>query len=53
LVAREAGVRRLCLFHHDPSRSDDQLDALVEDVRAHAGPDLAVLAAAQGQTLTL
>ena len=53
LVAREAGVRRLCLFHHDPSRSDDQLDALVEDVRANARPDLSVFAAAQGQTLTI
>ena len=27
-VAKEAGVRRLALFHHDPSRTDDQLDTL-------------------------
>jgi ribonuclease BN (tRNA processing enzyme) len=28
-VAKEAGVRRLALFHHDPGRTDDDLDALV------------------------
>lgn len=31
--ARSAGVGRLVLFHHDPDRSDDAVDALVE--RAH------------------
>lgn len=28
LVAREAGARRLALFHHDPGRDDDALDLL-------------------------
>lgn len=27
-VAAQAGVRELCLFHHDPSHGDDQLDEL-------------------------
>jgi phosphoribosyl 1,2-cyclic phosphodiesterase len=27
-VAREAGARRLALFHHDPTHGDDALDAL-------------------------
>ena len=36
LVAREAGARRLCLFHHDPSHSDDDLDRLHAGVRAKA-----------------
>ncbi|HEY2427557.1 MAG TPA: MBL fold metallo-hydrolase, partial [Acidimicrobiales bacterium] len=37
LVAREAGARRLCLFHHDPSHSDDQLDELHGRIRAQLG----------------
>jgi phosphoribosyl 1,2-cyclic phosphodiesterase len=36
-VAREAGVRRLVLFHHDPSHGDDCMDALLEQARFEAG----------------
>ena len=36
LVAREAGARRLCLFHHDPAHSDDDLDRLHGELRARA-----------------
>ena len=51
-VAKEAGARRLCLFHHDPWRSDDALDALVLDAnRALAGATTEVTAAAEGVTL--
>jgi phosphoribosyl 1,2-cyclic phosphodiesterase len=32
-VAREAGVKHLVLCHHDPGRTDDQLDALVKTAR--------------------
>jgi len=32
-VASEAQVGRLLLFHHDPGRTDDQLDAVVEQAR--------------------
>jgi len=31
--ARIAGVGRLLLFHHDPARTDDQLDAIVANYR--------------------
>jgi phosphoribosyl 1,2-cyclic phosphodiesterase len=34
LVARQAGARRLCLFHHDPAHSDDDLDRLHADLRS-------------------
>jgi len=34
LVARLSSARRLCLFHHDPSHSDDDLDALHDEIRA-------------------
>ena len=33
-AAQEAGVERLILFHHDPMRSDEQVDAIVAEARA-------------------
>lgn len=49
-VARESGARRLALFHHCPSHTDDDLDALLlgaQDLGARLGvPD--VLAARDG-----
>lgn len=32
-LAEEGGVRRLLFFHHDPGRTDDELDRIVHDVR--------------------
>jgi phosphoribosyl 1,2-cyclic phosphodiesterase len=32
-VARDANVSKLVLFHHDPSRTDVEVDALVENAR--------------------
>ncbi len=54
-VAREAGAKRLVMFHHDPARSDDQLDALLADVRDKAASSSVseVLAAAEGLTISL
>lgn len=53
-VAMEAGARRLCVFHHDPWRSDDDLDALVAAARRHlGGATVEILAAAEGMTLTV
>lgn len=34
-VAREANVKRLVLFHHDPGHTDSFLDTLVEEARSH------------------
>ncbi len=55
LVAREAGVRRLTLFHHDPSHSDDEIDRMLEEARrlAAASPSLEVTAASEGTTVDL
>ena len=53
-VAREAGVKRLVLFHHDPAHGDDMLDHLLAGARAEAGrwgPE--VLAAYEGLQLPL
>ncbi|HLI29316.1 MAG TPA: MBL fold metallo-hydrolase [Chloroflexota bacterium] len=51
-----AGVRRLVLFHHDPTRSDAALDAVVARARGRAarqGSALEVLAAAEGLALAV
>jgi phosphoribosyl 1,2-cyclic phosphodiesterase len=32
-IARDAGVKRLCLFHHAPMRSDDENDAILAKYR--------------------
>ena len=53
-LAAAAGARRLVLFHHDPQRSDDDLDALLMRARARAaasGTALEVDAAAEGATI--
>jgi phosphoribosyl 1,2-cyclic phosphodiesterase len=49
-VAKEAGVRRLALFHHDPTHHDAAVDSILADARALAtGSGLEeVLAAHEG-----
>jgi phosphoribosyl 1,2-cyclic phosphodiesterase len=49
-LARVAGARSLMLFHHDPSRTDDELD---EIVRSLEGGPVPVAAAAEGTELVL
>jgi CheY-like chemotaxis protein len=54
--ALAAGVPRLALFHHDPMRSDEALDRLVEVCRqrvAASGASLEVFAAAETQVIEL
>ena len=50
--ASRAGVRRLALFHHDPSHDDAAVDAMVEAVAALA-PSVAVFGAREGETVQL
>jgi phosphoribosyl 1,2-cyclic phosphodiesterase len=55
-LAIEAGVETLVLFHHEPRRTDDQMDAQVDACRAivqERGATLRVMAAAEGLTLTV
>ena len=49
-LAQAAGVKRLLLFHHDPGRTDDQIDAIVA---AHRDDALPVEAAAEGTVIDL
>jgi phosphoribosyl 1,2-cyclic phosphodiesterase len=38
--AQKTGTRRLALFHHDPQRTDDQLDRIGADAAERIGPDV-------------
>jgi len=49
-LARRARVERLLLFHHDPARTDDQLDAIVD---AWCDSEISVSAAAEGTVITV
>ncbi len=54
LVAKEAGARRLALFHHDPAHGDDKLDTLLDRARTkgeEAGVG-EVLSASEGTTIS-
>ncbi len=55
-LALKAGVGRLILFHHDPSRTDAEISALQEHCRelaAEKSGRLSVEAAAEGSEITL
>jgi phosphoribosyl 1,2-cyclic phosphodiesterase len=54
-VAKAAGVRRLALFHHDPSHGDDELDRMLAHARAAIVGSAVeeVVAAAEGLTISL
>jgi phosphoribosyl 1,2-cyclic phosphodiesterase len=55
-VAVMAAVRNLVLFHHEPTHSDEQIDAMVEFARrraAEAGAELGVVAAAERSTIAV
>jgi phosphoribosyl 1,2-cyclic phosphodiesterase/CheY-like chemotaxis protein len=54
--AHAAKVRRLSLYHHDPTRDDDAVDAIVAQCRAYMlerGMNFECTAAAEAQQLTL
>ncbi|HOU77033.1 MAG TPA: MBL fold metallo-hydrolase [Syntrophales bacterium] len=53
-TAIRAGVKQLALFHHDPSRTDGQLDALAGEIEGYKGRhDLEVSFAREGTTIEL
>ena len=55
--ALKAGVKNLALFHHDPMRSDKELEALVikmkKRVQNSTNPGMRVFAAWEGQEINL
>ncbi|WP_044191420.1 MBL fold metallo-hydrolase [Hyalangium minutum] len=55
-IACDAGVKRLGLFHHDPMRTDEQLDRVVEMAQERAarlGSPLEIFAAAERESIEL
>jgi GAF domain-containing protein len=55
-LARRAEVRTVALFHHDPNRTDEQVDRIVEFARTHArrtGYTGDIVAATEGSTIEL
>ena len=55
-LAASTGARRLVLFHHDPGRTDEAVDAMLASARddaARRAPGLEVLAARDGLVLQL
>jgi phosphoribosyl 1,2-cyclic phosphodiesterase len=51
-LARQAGARRLVLFHHDPSHDDDWVCSTVARVQSLAGSELEVIGAYERLLLT-
>jgi len=55
-IARDAGVKQLCLFHHAPLRSDDENDAILASYRGvveRAGDRFAIVSAYEGLEIAL
>ena len=52
-VAKAGKVKRLYLFHHDPSHDDAFLDTMLARARELAGEDLAVSLACEGDTVVV
>jgi phosphoribosyl 1,2-cyclic phosphodiesterase len=54
LIARTAGARRIALTHHDPTRTDDDIDRALERLRNAATDSVPeIIAAAEGLILEL
>lgn len=51
--AGASGVKRLVAFHHDPSHSDNVLDALFDEARKSCRPRFELIAGTEGATLQL
>jgi phosphoribosyl 1,2-cyclic phosphodiesterase len=52
-IATEAGVKRLVLYHHDPARTDDEQDAILDRCRKGVNGRLDILAAHESMELTV
>ena len=53
-IARAASVAQVALYHHDPARTDDQIDQTLADARARAaevGYTGSIVAAAEGMQI--
>lgn len=53
--AHKAGVKKLVLYHHDPVRSDEELDTLAENYRKaiRGRSSMEILVAREGETISI
>ena len=48
-LVKEAGAKKLVIFHHDPTHDDDKMDAIAEEAdKVHPG----TIVAREGMTLS-
>jgi len=52
-LAKEAGVKMLGLFHHDPERKDKDIDKMVSQCQKKVGKNIKVFGVAQRKHITL
>ena len=55
-IAARARVRRVALFHHEPTHADADIDCMLDAARTReyqAGGHMQVLAAAEGESIDL
>ena len=55
-LAKEAGVRQLALFHHEPEHTDAAIDVVTEtaqEIAARGGGKVKIVAAAEGMRIAL
>ena len=52
-ISNKYNVKNLFAFHHDPARTDDMIDVMIEKARALASPRLRVYAAKEKQVIYL
>ena len=55
-LAKEAGVRQLALFHHEPEHTDAAMDVVTEtaqEIAARGGGKVKIVAAAEGMRIAL
>lgn len=50
-IAAAAGVKKVMVFHHDPSHQDDQVEALAAEVRERGGRAFEVVVAGEGEVI--
>jgi phosphoribosyl 1,2-cyclic phosphodiesterase len=52
-LGRQAGARRVVLFHHDPDRTDDDLDRIVAGLQDRHGEQIEIVAATEDLVLRI
>ena len=56
LLARDANVKRVLIFHHDPTHDDDRIDQMIEQARdlvAESGHSMVIEGAREGVEIVL